>query len=288
MPAGQDGDPEPAPAGSAGTEKAGEAGSGPVGGTGPDSESGHDYTVINNFYDQVLGGSIGIGHVPGGPLRRGTGRVVAGDIARAMRYYLPPSAYDQALSVLRGQRLVTLIGAEGSGRVAGSIALARKVNSADGDLVRLAPSYTLAEIAKYRGFKPGQAFLLHDWSAPAADQITWFDLDQILTKLKDNDAYLIVTADSSAKACFGDAAVDWYEPDPVTLFRHCLAKMARPELSDSDLLRLTERAAQLRLPRHVVQLAELCVDGTEAALAEMGDAERNTVTDRAGVRLRGS
>lgn len=279
--ADQNADPEPAPAGSAGTEKAGEAGSGPVGGAGPDSEGDGDYTVINNFYDQVLGSSIGIGRGPGGALRRGTGRVAAGDIAWAMRCFQPPSAYDHALSILTSRRIVVLIGAEGSGRAAGSIALAQRVSRSGSDLIRLPPSYTLADITGYRGFRPGQAFLLNDWSAAAADDDAWFDLDQILTKLKNDDAYLIITTDEAtgARACVRDVAVAWCEPDPAILFRHCLAQVARPEFDDSDLLRLTERAIQLRWPRLVVQLAERCIDGADTALAEMGDAERDTVTD---------
>ncbi len=280
-PGDQDADPEPAPTGTAGTERVGEAGSGPAGGAGPDSESERDNVVINHFYDQVLGGSIGIGHTSANPLRQRTGKVAAGDIARAMRYYLPPPAYDHALSVLTGRRLVVLIGAEGSGRAASSIALATQVSSGGSDLVRLPPSYTLADVTRYRGFKPGQASLLHDWSAPATDDDAWFDLDQLLAKLKDNDAYLIITTDKAtgARACLRDVAVEWDEPYPAALFGHCLARMATPELSDGDLLRLTERAVQLRWPRHVVHLAELCIDGAEVALAEMGDAERDTVTD---------
>lgn len=270
-------------AGEAGKE-VGEKGSGPAREAGPDSDDEREDLVINNFfnfYDQVPGATIGVGPMPGALARRRSGKVAAGDIARAGRYYLPSAGYDQALPVLADQHMVALIGAEGCGRAVGSMMLAQQVTTGGSDLVRLPPSYTLADIAGYRGFKPGQAFLLHDWSPAAGDDAAWFDVDQILTRLKESDAYLIITVDraSGARTQVQEFGVEWSEPDPAHLFRHCLEHMASPQLTDADLARLTRRAAQLRWPRHVVRLAELCIDGAEAALAEMGDAERDAVTD---------
>lgn len=260
--------------------EAGEAGSGPAMAAGPDSDGEHEFVVINNFYDQVLSGPIGIDRGPGGVVRRESGKVAAGDIARAQRYYLPPPPHDQALSVLTDRHLVALVGPEGSGRAAASMVLARQVSEGGSDLVRLPPSYPLADISGYRGFKPGQAYLLHDWSPVTADTAAArFDFDQLLAKLKETNAFLIMTIDraSGVRAHVADVSIEWCEPDPLTLFDHCLAKVATPELSDADIAQLARRAAQLRWPRHVVRLAELCIDGPETALAEMGDAERDVV-----------
>lgn len=263
-------------------KEVGEVGSGPAREAGPDPDDEREDLVINNFFnffDQVPGATIGVGQMPGGLARRRSGKVAASDIARAGRYYLSPPGYDQALSALADRRFVVLSGAEGCGRAVGSMMLARQVSMSGRDLVRLPPSYTLADIAAYRGFKPGQAFLLHDWSPATGDNAAWFDLDQILTRLKESDAFLIITVDraSGAQAHVRDFGIDWSGPDPVRLFLHCLEQMATPQLTDSDLARLTRRATQLRWPRHIVRLAELCIDGAEVALAEMGDAERNAV-----------
>lgn len=245
----------------------------------PDGE--HDFTVVNNFYDQVLGGTIGVAGVSSAAVRRGSGRVAAGDIECALRYYLPPPAHHQALSLLIDRHLVALVGREGCGRVAGSIALSRKVRTGESDLMRLPPTRTLAELAAHRGFKSGQAYLLHDWSPVTSDATAaWYDLDQLVTTLQDGNAYLVITVDraSTSKTWVSDVAVDWTEPDPELLFSHCVAELATPRLSVGDLARLQQRAAELHRPRYVVQLAELCIDGVEAALAEMGDAESGAVT----------
>jgi hypothetical protein len=265
--------------GRAESNEVGAAGAGPASQAGPDSGDEHEDHIINNFFnfhDQVLGATIGAD----GSVRRRSGKVAAGDIARAVRYYLRPPGYDRAVWMLAARRIVALIGAEGCGRAVGSMMLAREVSTGGSDLVRLPPSFTLADIAGYRGFRPGQAFLLHDWSPADADGAAWFDLDQLMTRLKDSDAYLIITVDraSDARTRLAGIGVEWSEPDPAGLFRHCLAQMARPQLSDSDLNELTHRAVQLRWPRHVVRLAELCIDGAEAALMEMGDAEWDAVT----------
>jgi hypothetical protein len=262
----------------------GEAGSSPAREAGQGSGEEHEDLVINNFfnfYDQVPGAMIGVGQVPGGSARRRSGKVAVSDIARALRYYVMPPGYNQALSVLTDRRIVALIGTEGCGRAVGSVMLARQVSADGSDLVRLPPSYTLADIAGYRGFKPRQALLLHDWSPAAGDDAAWFDLDQILTRLKESDAYLVMTVDRASDAWthVREVGVEWSEPDPSRLFRHCLAHMATPQFADSDLTRLTQRAVQLRCPRHVVRLAELCIDGAEDALAEMGDAERDVVAN---------
>lgn len=273
-----DGSDVPGETSEAGRAESGETQRDPGSDARPDTDGERDNIVINNFYDQVLGEHIGITQVSGS-WRRGSGRVAAGDVARALRYYVPPTAHDEALSMLTDRHVVALVGPEGSGRAAGSMALARHSNASGSDLVRLPPSFTLADISGYRGFKPRQAFLLHDWSPATSDGAAWYDLDQLVTRLKDKNAYLIITVDiaSGARTDVADVAVEWSEPDPVTLFRHCLTEVARPELSDGDLAMLTRRAEQLRWPRHVVRLAELCIDGAEYALAEMGDAERDIV-----------
>lgn len=257
----------------------------PIGGPArPSSDadnSEHEYTVINNFYDKVLSGTIGVGQTLGAGMRRGSGRVAAEDIAQALRYYLPPPTFDQALTQLRSGHLVALIGPEGAGRAAGSLALAGEVAVCGSDLTRLPPSLSLTEISQYRGFKTGQAFLLHDWSPAVRDGAAWFDIDQLKAKLREKNAYLILTADAGSRAAaqLSGVAIEWSEPRPTALLRHCLKEMDISEIPADDLRLLEQRAEQLRWPRHVVRLAVLCLDGADVALTEMGDTERETIDE---------
>src|SRR5260370_16198011 len=91
--------------------------------------------------------------------RRATGKLDTTDVEPALRFYIPPVSYDEALRALLADHVVILEGERGSGRASGAIALLREVT--DRTLLVLPPFITIKQLAK-RTYDAAFAYILID------------------------------------------------------------------------------------------------------------------------------
>jgi hypothetical protein len=241
--------------------------------------------VINNFYAEVAANTVGVSGSAGQPsrpaIRRESGVLAVAQAEEALRYYLRPTPFSQALKILTERHLIALTGPEGCGKKAGTLQLARLVCPDAESFTILPPTRSLPELAAYKGYRPGQAFLLHDWVPVSTDlkSVAAYDLEQLVGRLVKMNAYMAITFESLShfQALLDELCVPWSAPEPAALLEHCADKIPDLKLSDSERQELLARADELRSPRLIIKLAESAVDSVATALAEAGETENSAV-----------
>lgn len=205
-----------------------------------------------------------------------TGTLPGHYVKETLRYYTPPapgggggeSPHHAAARILEEGRMVVLVGAEGTGRRAGALALLREHADQRQSLISLAPATSLTQLAEY-AFENGRGYVLLDrireTQETAARRI---DVDRLTANLASAGAYLVITAGLRASDLLDlkGLVVEWRPPDPGQLFETCLDRLALPEIPATELERVRERVHDLQFPRHVVALAEGLAKGVDAAL----------------------
>jgi hypothetical protein len=269
------------PASETETSEAGEASGEPPEG---DLLSAEQVTVeVTNIYhgNVTIEDGRTVGFAVGGTVPRDSGMVPEAAIEAIARLYLKPEAFHTALRSLRKNHLVILVGAEGSGRFAGSIMLAGTLRDPATPIMRCPPTRTLAELGG-QTFKKGQCSVLRDWipTATSGVALTSFDAEHLSQRLRGAGAYLIITRLAGSLSSVATAAFEehWSPPDPAALFDHCFDRVDKLDGVAEALPALRERAAQLGCPRHVVHLARQLCDGVEQALLTVDDSVERDVT----------
>lgn len=257
----------------------------------PDHDNGADggyeqaASVINNFYAEVSTHNVGVsgtgGQLARPAIRRESGLLPATQASEALRYYLRPAPFSKALKTLTERHLVALVGPEGCGKKAGTLELARIACPDAESYTVLPPTRSLPELASYKHYRSGQAFLLHDWVPVSTDvkSVATFDLEQLAARLAGADAYLAITFENSSRlqVLLATICVPWSVPEPTALLEHCAGKVEL-RLNDDESKRLRARAAEIRSPRLVIRLAETAVSDIATALAEVKETENSAVT----------
>jgi hypothetical protein len=146
----------------------------------------------------------------------------------------------------------------------------------------------LAELASYKNYRAGQAYLLHDWVPVSADSgsAARYDLDQLAARLSAAKAHLAISFESAGhlQALLGELFVQWSAPEPTALLERCVSGHPDLQLSDADREQLRSAADEIRSPRLIVRLAESAVSSVPAALAEAGENENSAVAAWFGTR----
>ncbi len=259
MPAGQGPGPEP---------------SGPASDCGPPNprpsreQFAQTSTTFNTtfaFHGRVdaRGGTIGVAAAARRPRRRATGKLDAADVDAALRCYVTPLTYDEALVALLADHVVMLEGETGSGRASGAIALLREVT--DRTLIVLPPVITIKQLAK-RTYDATFAYVVIDRTdeGPAADiDHTW---RMIRDQVRDVDTFLVVTTAPTAAVQAVEAVrrVPWPRPPLRGVLR---AHLAESDVSDEDLELVLSAIPTRWGMTSVARLAERISAGDAAAEA---------------------
>ena len=242
-------------------------------------------TVINNFYADATAQNIGVSG-SAGPLgkpviRRESGTLPTAEVSEALRFYLEPDLFSQALKILTRRRLVALTGPEGCGKKAGTLELARQVCPKAEFYTVLPPTRTLQQLATSKSYREGQTYLLHDWTPIATDarSVASYDLGQLRNRLHEAKAYMAITFESASQlqALLGDMCLQWSAPEPAALLDRCISRLPDLKLEENQLEQLRLRAKEIRSPRLIVKLAESARDGVDAAIAEASETENSAV-----------
>ncbi|MBN6053879.1 hypothetical protein JYK22_18200, partial [Nonomuraea sp. RK-328] len=211
-------------------------------------------SVINNFlgYTDASGSMFGMGERA--TVRAATRTIEPGEISELLRSYLAPDCFATAEKHLREQHLLSLVGPEGIGKRVGAIALLSRMPLADGRVTVFSPARTLAELARQTRFKPGRAYLVHDWSGDGPDTaVSRFEMAGLSQKLVKTGAYLVLTRTGHWRKD-ANLAVAWHAPDPGELFD--LALGSPRGRTPEDIRWARQRADQLGSPSAIVALAD--------------------------------
>ncbi|MEU7001050.1 hypothetical protein [Nonomuraea sp. NPDC046570] len=176
------------------------------------------------------------------------------EIDAELRWYAEPDTFAPAERRLRENHMAVLVGTEGTGRRLGAIALLWRMPLTERRITVFSPAKTAAELAARSDFKPGRAYLLHDWIADGAETeaVRRFELVRLARKLTEAGAYLVVTRAGRAVS----TELPWTSPDPGGLFDRCAGAMAgAARRSTEELAPARRRAVELQGPARVVALA---------------------------------
>jgi hypothetical protein len=267
-----------------------DAESGPVGATDADPDDGlsaddsrsfqQNAGVINQFFGGVGADGATFGIAGAVSARRATGVITGAKVAVLLAGYVRPEHFDEAVRILRRERLLVLAGDEGSGKRLGALALLADVVGAGRSITSLPPSRTLAELANGE-FQADRGYLVQDWSCDSAGSaVHRFDLDQLRQALDrpNRQAYLVLTGrfDQTQRRLLADVLVDAQPPDPLGVLAACPTSTVAA-LLDDEQAQLRERTAALRRPRDVVVVARNANRGVDKAFALLGEAEKQQV-----------
>jgi hypothetical protein len=235
-------------------------------------------SAVNNFHGPVYasGSMFGTGRAaPDSQRRRArTGRLTTEDIDTALDHFVRPAPFQDAVNVLKKDRVIVLVGPASIGKAASAIALLREVTN--GSLAILAPTVTISELAE-REFTSGLGYVVMDWqhdrSGADVTDFTWRTLrDQVY----DEEAHLVITT-ASARSRGAAASVrhfEWERPATRDLLASYLGGTELEFLID-DIVDAVPRDCGIG---PIVALARRLVSGEDPAraLEELGNdaAER--------------
>ena len=206
-------------------------------------------------------------------------------MSHALRYYVEPASFRRAVEVLTAQHLVALTGAEGCGKKAGSLALARAVCPGAASFTAFPPTRSLQELAayNYKKYQPGQVFLVHNWVPVSSDSgsVATYDLQQLVARLKKANAYLVISFEGGGRlqALLGEMCTRWSAPDPAALLETCAARLPDLQPNDDEWKQLRTRAVDIMSPRLVIKLAESAAKNVADALAGASETENIAVAE---------
>lgn len=170
--------------------------------------------AVNNFNAPVYAAdaTFGVSDATAARRRRATGKLDDADITEALRGYVTPDHYDDAVDALFTDYVVVLEGRLGNGKRTGAISLLRQVT--DGPLYLLSPVITLEELAE-RGYKHGYGYAVVDRKAEEETADTDFTWRTVRDRVRSHGAYLVVTTTATAKKNSAEAVrhIPWEQPE---------------------------------------------------------------------------
>ncbi|WP_420034417.1 hypothetical protein ACN2WE_19500 [Streptomyces sp. cg28] len=198
--------------------------------------------VHQNFYGALDAhqAQFGIGGADlAGTRRRAIGRMDAGEVAAAVASYVEPDCFDAAAGALDRDRVVVLVGPQGTGKRAAAVALLKDV-AGGAEYVVLSPDRSLEELAGRHPFGRGVGYLLLDRMHEGPSKTEDFDWRRIRDKVREEGAHLVVTTVHELTGAAPESVrhVRWQPPD--------LAGVARLRLRKAGCAEETvERAVEL-------------------------------------------
>ncbi|NBE94813.1 hypothetical protein FE391_13495 [Nonomuraea sp. KC401] len=178
-----------------------------------------------------------------------------------LRSYREPGGFSEAVRRLAMRHLLVLVGAEETGKRLGAIALLSRMSLAESTIRVLSPAATPLDLLSAT-YKPGRAYVLHDWIAARAERI---ELVNLARKLAELGSYLVITRNGAPSQAV-EVEQSWHAPDPGELFDLCLSTYgARAGTGAEQLAAARKRALALPTPAEVVRLAAQLVRDAEPA-----------------------
>ncbi|MFD9563226.1 hypothetical protein [Streptomyces sp. NPDC059994] len=240
--------------------------------------------VNNNFYGVVDASGAAFGFGAASSLGLAPGTIEPEEADRTLQFYAPPQpCFDEALSKLREDALVVLIGDDNCGRGAGSLALLRETLGEEARLRSLSPANALAELAVSRDLKPGQGYVILDYVGELhVEAVQAYAIARLSEELRRKGSYLVITAGGTIRRrlALRDHCVPWQAPDSVELFERCREKLPYSALKSDTEKELLERVGELRRPADAVAAAVvLSREGAEKALDHLRDRHRELVQE---------
>ncbi|WP_326598322.1 hypothetical protein [Streptomyces sp. NBC_01803] len=222
--------------------------------------------------DVVMGDKVYVRAVVGEQLH-GSGEVLDADLDRLAGVFHEDGTFDEALAELRASRVVILRGDHDSGRRAAALMLLRRAGAArvralDPDS---GPAALVKEVAAADGY------VVCDLPTSRSNPLRPHHLLRCQERLRKQDAYLVVTVESSAVLWDVDA-VPWHRPEPGTVVAaHLRSHLGVAERDGDEVMRL------LALPqvrdfltvggRPVAHLADFAVEVARYHRGEIGVEE---------------
>ncbi|WP_101787992.1 hypothetical protein [Nonomuraea indica] len=235
-------------------------------------------TVINNFlgHTDASGSIFGVGRRAA--VHATTRAIEGAEIDALLRRYVEPEGFRDAHDTLLRDHLVTLVGPEDIGKRLGAIALLSRTPLADRRITVFSPARSLVDLATQTIFKPGRAYLIHDWSADGVDAaISRFELSRLSEKLVRVGAYLVLTRTGTPRRTSRTESA-WRAPDPGELFDIA----AGPSLAgrtEQDIAPARARAIELRSPAEIIALVERLAAGDRSVADVLAEDEGSEVAD---------
>jgi hypothetical protein len=244
--------------------------------------------VSYHFYSDVHapGGGFGPGYGPmsstDGSRRKATGRLRDTDVDAITGRYAEPGIFTTAVDRLLAERVAVLEGPAGSGRRAGAITLLRRATP--GPLVVLSPMTTLRDLAE-RDYTRGYGYLVIDRRAEARTADVDFTWANVVDRVRDHGAHLVVTCSVMESRAVTKAVVWERPPVPDVLHAHLsdwpdpakddlVGKAALEVPPECPLARLAELAGLLRDCRDVRTALDRLDAGAGAEVREWFAAPR--------------
>ncbi|TDD18541.1 hypothetical protein [Nonomuraea diastatica] len=179
-----------------------------------------------------------------------------------LRSYREPGCFPEAVRRLAMRHLLVLVGAEETGKRLGAIALLSRMSLAESTITVLSPAATVLELLSATDYGPGQAYVLHDWTAAGAERI---ELVNLARKLAELGSYLVITRNGGPSQAV-EVEQPWCVPDPGELFDLCLSTYGpRAGAGTEQLAAARNQALTLPTPAAVVRLATRLVRDGEPA-----------------------
>ncbi|PZS28725.1 MAG: hypothetical protein DLM61_14270 [Pseudonocardiales bacterium] len=188
-----------------------------------------NHTIINfNGSVRAEGSTFGVSNENAAGRRRATGKLDHTDITEALRVYVTPHRYDDAVAALAADHVVVLEGRLGNGKRTGAIALLRELT--DRPLYVLSPVISLKQLAE-RDYKRGCGYVVVDRKTEELTDETDFTWRTVRDRVRDDGAYLVVTTTATAKKNATEAVqhVPWEQPDLNNVLRAYLVGVADVE-----------------------------------------------------------
>ncbi|MGJ6967904.1 hypothetical protein ACSDR0_38950 [Streptosporangium sp. G11] len=235
---------------------------------------GQTATVINNFFAEVQAQKATFGMAGGRTARSTSRRLDEKEIDHALRHFVRPPGFDRAVTALRENRVVVLVGREGIGKWTSGTALLAQVKLPADKIVVLSPRRDLDDLLA-TSFRKDRVYFIHDWINDKAEKgLRRFTFDTLSAKLAQAEAHLVITL-NRAEVRFELEAfeIGWEPPDSLKLLDAHVGT-DHPALSDAQV---REHVAGLRSPQRVVELAEQMIGGARHAREILADLDGSTV-----------
>jgi hypothetical protein len=226
---------KPDPEQGAQAEKAGPKNAGAAASQGATGEQGV-WNIVQqtmNFHGTDARGSVFGSGLPGTAEAepRMYGRLAEAEIAKVAQAYAEPHCYGEAMATLKAERVVILVGPNGTGRRASAITMLDHVRAVGKPIVGLAPGTAVAQLAT-RTFDSGVGYFIADMlDADMPLATAEYHWDNACRAVHEAEAYLVVTTAAGARITRSSAArtVNWQRPD----VREVLRVHAGPAAVDS-------------------------------------------------------
>ncbi|MDI9832223.1 hypothetical protein [Streptomyces sp. KAU_LT] len=180
---------------------------------------------VNQYFLGALNSSemhFGIGAADSAHARRrAVGRLDAGEADAVLASYVEPDCFDDAVTALRRDGVVALVGPSGTGKRAAAVALVATV-AGGSDYVVLSPGRSLEELANGRvEFTEGVGYVLLDRMREGSTATADFDWRRVRDTVREHGAHLVVTTVHEVQGRAPDAVrhVPWRAPDPAAVLR---------------------------------------------------------------------